>query len=60
LRKQIARHEAWIADPFLTYPRDHHDVAEVRYHQEHKWPHDIARQREQIAILEGVMSERDG
>lgn len=60
LRKQIAQHEAWIADPFLKYPADHHDLAEVRYHQEHKWPHDIARQREQIAILEGVIRERNG
>jgi hypothetical protein len=31
----------------------------IRYHQQVKWRNDIARQREQINILEGVIHERE-
>lgn len=57
LQKQIERHEAWIADPYLKFEPDA-AAEEVRYHQVVKWPRDIARQREQIDILEGVVNER--
>lgn len=57
-RKLIARHEAWIEDPYLKFPRDA-DLEEVRYHQGVKWPSDIARHREQINILEGIIHERE-
>jgi hypothetical protein len=57
-RKLIAKHEAWITNPYLKFPRDA-DSEEVRYHQNVKWPSDIARHYEQIDILEGVIRERE-
>jgi len=57
LRRQIAQHEAWIANPYLKFPPDA-EVSAVRWHRERKWPGDIARQRELIEILEGVIHER--
>ncbi|BCU06113.1 hypothetical protein [Allochromatium tepidum] len=36
-----------------------HDPEKVRYYRTHKWPSDIARQREQINIIEGVLRERE-
>ena len=57
LQKQIEQHEAWIADPWSKCASDH-DPEKVLYYQTHKWPSDIARQREQINIIEGVLRER--
>lgn len=59
LRKQIALHEAWIASPYEKFPADNADPDEVDYHQKYKWPADIARQRQLIQILEGVIRERN-
>lgn len=44
-------------DPFLKFPPDA-DPREVIYHQKIKWPNDIARHREHINIIEGVIDER--
>ncbi|WP_156427590.1 hypothetical protein [Thiohalocapsa sp. ML1] len=49
-RKLIVQHEAWVKNPYLKFPRDA-ELAEVRYHQDFKWPSDIARHYEQIDIL---------
>ena len=57
LQKQSALHAQWIADPYLKFPSDA-DPCDVSYHRKIKWPNDIARQREQIEILEGVINER--
>ncbi|MFB1489652.1 MULTISPECIES: phage minor head protein [unclassified Thiocapsa] len=59
LQKQIALHEAWIATPYEKFPADNADPDEVKYHQEYKWPADIARHRQLIEILEGVIRERN-
>jgi hypothetical protein len=56
-QKQIAQHEGWIADPWSKCEPGH-DPEKVRYYQTMKWPSDIARQREQINIIEGVLHER--
>jgi hypothetical protein len=58
LQKQIEQHEGWIADPWAKCEPGH-DPEKVRYYQTKKWPSDIARQREQINIIEGVLRERD-
>ncbi len=58
LRQQIAEHRAAIADPRLKFAPDA-DPEEVAYHRDIKWPRDIARHEQQIAILEGVIYERD-
>lgn len=59
LEKQIERHQTWIEKPYLKFPADNSDPEDVKYHQERKWPADIARQRQLIEILEGVIHERD-
>ncbi len=58
LLKQIAQHEAWIANPYLKFEVNEHPAI-IRYHQLVKWRNDIAIQREQINILEGVIHERE-
>ena len=58
LNKQIARHQSWIANPWAKCDPGH-DPEKVRYYQTKKWPNDIARQREQINIIEGVLHERN-
>jgi hypothetical protein len=58
LLKQIAQHEAWISNPYLKFAVNAHPAI-IRYHQLVKWRNDIARQREQINILEGVIHERE-
>lgn len=57
-QKQIAQHEGWIADPWSKCDPGH-DPEKVLHYQTRKWPSDIARQREQINIIEGVLRERD-
>jgi hypothetical protein len=58
LQKQIALHASWIADPWSKCDPGH-DPAKVEYYRMQKWPSDIARQREQINIIEGVLRERN-
>jgi hypothetical protein len=58
LLKQIAQHEAWIGNPYLKFEANEQPEI-IRYHQQVKWRNDIARQREQINILEGVIHERE-
>ncbi|WP_430754862.1 hypothetical protein [Magnetovirga frankeli] len=57
LKRTIAKHEEWIANPYIKFPTDA-ETANVRYHQFKKWPNDIRRQKEQINIIEGVINER--
>ncbi|MBF0256352.1 MAG: hypothetical protein HQL47_07800 [Gammaproteobacteria bacterium] len=57
LNRTIAKHEEWIANPYIKFPTDA-ETANVRYHQLKKWPDDIRRQKEQINIIEGVINER--
>lgn len=58
LLKQIAQHEAWISNPYLKFAANEQPEI-IRYHQQVKWRNDIARQREQVNILEGVIHERE-
>ncbi|MBK6742517.1 MAG: hypothetical protein IPG66_05870 [Hydrogenophilales bacterium] len=58
--KQIANHEAWIANP-ATKLKDlsKFDAEQVRRYVDDKWPADIKRQREHVSILEGILKERE-
>lgn len=57
LEKQIALHRQWIVDPYLKLQADT-PLDRVDDLVRSKWPHDIQRQQEQIAILQGVLHER--
>jgi len=57
-KKQIALHQTWINDPHPKFARDA-DPTDILYHQVHKWPRDMARHRQSIQILEGVIRERN-
>ena len=58
LEKQIAQHQQWIENPYLKVLTD--IPAEERdYYVTTKWPNDIARQRQQIEIITGVLNERN-
>lgn len=58
-RKQIAKHQQWINNPYLKVP-DFDNLHPDRKQNliERKWPQDIARQKDQIVILEGILKER--
>jgi hypothetical protein len=57
LEKQIALHRQWIADPYSKLLADT-PLDRIDDLVQSKWPHDIQRQQEQIAILQGVLHER--
>ena len=58
IEKQLGFHEGWIADPSSKV----HDwvLRDARYREGllRKWQQDIDRQREQIAIVRGVLREK--
>ncbi len=58
IEKQIADHESWIADPQKKV-KDWTD-RDPRYQAGllKKWQQDIARQKEQVEILKGVLKEK--
>jgi hypothetical protein len=58
LEKQIAQHQRWIDNPCSKIPADTPNE-ETNYYVNTKWPGDIARQRQQIDIIQGVLHERD-
>ena len=58
LEKQIAQHRQWIDNPYLKIPADI-PTEEVEYLVTTKWPNDIARQRQHIEIIQGVLHERN-
>ncbi len=58
LEKQIAQHQQWIEDPRLKVPAEM-PAEEMNYYVTTKWPNDIARQRQQIDIIRGVLHERN-
>ena len=58
LEKQIAQHQRWIDNPYLKIPADI-PPEEVDYFVTTKWPNDIARQRQHIEIIRGVLHERN-
>ncbi len=58
--KQIDKHRKWIDNPLTKIP----DFGELHPDQqkhliERKWPQDIQRQQDQMAILKGVLKERN-
>lgn len=57
--KQIEKHQQWIKNPYLKIP-DFDNLYPERQKNliERKWPQDIHRQKDQIAILEGILKER--
>ncbi len=57
--KQIAKHQQWINNPLSKNP-DFYSLHQDRQKHlvERKWPQDIERQKNQIAILEGILKER--
>lgn len=59
IEKEIAKHESWIANPKSKIPGfESLDPRQQAALLNNKWPTDIARQREQIAILRGLLGER--
>lgn len=57
--KQIEKHRLWINNPYLKIPNFgelHPDRQKNLI--ERKWPQDIQRHKDQIAILEGILKER--
>lgn len=58
LERQIARHQRWIDDPYSKIPVDT-PTDEAKYYVTTKWPGDIARQRQHIDIIRGVLHERN-
>jgi hypothetical protein len=59
LEKQIAEHEAKIADPEKAISGFRKlDPRQQRALIEKKWPSDIQRQREQLEILQGILGGR--
>jgi len=58
LERQIAQHQQWIDDPYSKIPVDTL-IDEANYYVTTKWPGDIARQRQQIDIIRGVLHERN-
>jgi hypothetical protein len=61
IEEQIAEHEDKIKNP-EKYISDfaNLDPRQQKALIERKWPSDIARQKEQKAILEGILTERSG
>jgi hypothetical protein len=59
IEKQIADHESWIADPRKKV--QDWTVRDPRYQAGllKKWQQDIARQKEQVEILKGVLKEKN-
>jgi hypothetical protein len=57
-KKQIAKHQQWINNPLSKNP-DFYSLNQDRQRHllERKWPQDIERQKDQIAILEGILKE---
>ncbi len=59
LQRQIAAHEAKIADPASAIPEwSSLDPRQQQALVTSKWPGDIARQQEQIDILRGILGGR--
>jgi hypothetical protein len=59
-QKLIKEHEDLIQNPTEKYPEfPEWDVRRQRNLVEHHWPADIARHREFIEILEGLLQERN-
>lgn len=60
LQKQIDKHQAWIDNPLLKIPdfKTFHPDRQ-RNLIERKWPQDIQRHQDLIAILEGILRERN-
>lgn len=60
IEKQIANHEAWIADPVIKLKHlAEMNPEQVRRYVEEKWPADVQRQREHVDILKGILKERE-
>ncbi len=57
MEKTIELHEAWIANPYLKVSRTA-DKRQIDALVTRKWPGDIARIREEMAILKGILSAR--
>ena len=57
--KQIQDHEGWLRDPQSKVNDWENRSAAYREGLLKKWRQDIARHREQIAILRGVLQEKD-
>lgn len=58
--KQIAKHSQWIENPYLKIPNFNALHPDKQKHLvERKWPQDIQRQQDQMAILEGILKERN-
>lgn len=59
IQRQIALHEAWVADPTSKV----HDFAarDERYRVGlvQKWRQDIERQRDQLQIIRGVLRDKE-
>ncbi len=59
LQDVIAEHEAKISEPQRSVPDfDALSEQEQQHLRDKKWPADIARQKEQVAILMGIIDER--
>ena len=55
----VGRHESWIQNPTAEYPDFYQwDPRRQRNLIEHHWPADIARHRDFIRIIEGILKER--
>jgi hypothetical protein len=57
--KQIALHQAWIADPTSKLGNDRYSPQRVDEYRK-KWSKDIQRQREQLSILQDILEARRG
>lgn len=68
LERQIAKHQKWISNP-SSLPRSKLKVGIKSFYElpqaqqtgllEKRWPNDVARQREKLAILKGILESRD-
>ena len=58
--KQINQHTLWISNPYAKIPDFDNLHPDKQIHLvEKKWPQDIQRQKDQMAILKGVLKERN-
>lgn len=57
MEKRLAEHSAWINDPYIKLPRDA-DQREVKALTTRKWPRDMARIEEEMAVLRGILQDR--
>ena len=57
MEQRMAEHQAWIANPYTKLPIDT-DIRQVLALVTKKWPGDIARIKEEMCILQGILQDK--